>query len=969
MVFSAMPQYACAEMLLQNDPGTNCGSVGDAYAWARGDGYSGCKVGYEAAKNLAKGTAFGNSLGQLSPGTNILVYGSTLRAGMNDEVTPLDSMNIGGHLDVWGASGFHGGVDMNNSAIKNLADGTLSATSTEAVTGRQLNATNTNITNLQNSIKSISSSASLVQQSAAGKDITVAKDLDGDAVDFSGKKLSDSTTFSRKLTGVAEGTLSATSTDAVSGKQLYATNQNLADTNKSLAETNKNVSATTTNITNLQNTVNNISSGSAGLVQQSAAGKDITVAKDLDGEAVDFSGKKLSDSTTFSRKLTGVAEGTLSATSTDAVSGKQLYTTNQNLSTTNQNLADTNKSLAETNKNVSATTTNITNLQNTVNNISSGSVGLVQQSAAGKDITVAKDLDGDAVDFSGKKLSDSTTFSRKLTGVAEGTLSATSTDAVSGKQLYTTNQNLSTTNQNLADTNKSLAETNKNVSATTTNITNLQNTVNNISSGSAGLVQQSAAGKDITVAKDLDGDAVDFSGKKLSDSTTFSRKLTGVAEGTLSATSTDAVSGKQLYATNQNVSKLSANVTDVSDSVTNIKNTMNTIVNGGGLKYFHANSTLDDAQAMGLESIAFGGAAVAAGMNSMAMGGNARAMAGNAVALGAGSVADRANTVSVGSAGKERQITNVAAGTADTDAVNVAQLKAAGIINGSGRTNATVTYGINADGSADYGNVTLGGGNAPAGTAIHNVAAGTAETDAVNVRQMNAAIASVQKVSNTNDPMFAADGDRAVKRASAKGTHATAMGAAASAGGDQSVATGHNAQSGGDSSVAMGANAKATANHAVAVGSGSVANRANTMSVGSAGNERQITNVAAGVQGTDAVNVSQLSQAVYAAVSDLPAGTTARQYTDEQIGMVRQGINQVARGAYSGIAAATALTMIPDVDQGKSIAIGIGSATYKGYQAVALGASARISHNLKAKMGVGYSSEGTTVGMGASYQW
>ncbi|NKA88121.1 hemagglutinin [Ralstonia solanacearum] len=666
---------------------------------------------------------------------------------MNDEVTPLDSMNIGGHLDVWGASGFHGGVDMNNSAIKNLADGTLSATSTEAVTGRQLNATNTNITNLQNSIKSISSSASLVQQSAAGKDITVAKDLDGDAVDFSGKKLSDSTTFSRKLTGVAEGTLSATSTDAVSGKQLYATNQNLADTNKSLAETNKNVSATTTNITNLQNTVNNISSGSAGLVQQSAAGKDITVAKDLDGEAVDFSGKKLSDSTTFSRKLTGVAEGTLSATSTDAVSGKQLY------------------------------------------------------------------------------------------------------------------------------------------------------------------------------------------------------------------------------ATNQNVSKLSANVTDVSDSVTNIKNTMNTIVNGGGLKYFHANSTLDDAQAMGLESIAFGGAAVAAGMNSMAMGGNARAMAGNAVALGAGSVADRANTVSVGSAGKERQITNVAAGTADTDAVNVAQLKAAGIINGSGRTNATVTYGINADGSADYGNVTLGGGNAPAGTAIHNVAAGTAETDAVNVRQMNAAIASVQKVSNTNDPMFAADGDRAVKRASAKGTHATAMGAAASAGGDQSVATGHNAQSGGDSSVAMGANAKATANHAVAVGSGSVANRANTMSVGSAGNERQITNVAADVQGTDAVNVSQLSQAVYAAVGDLPAGTTARQYTDEQIGMVRQGINQVARGAYSGIAAATALTMIPDVDQGKSIAIGIGSATYKGYQAVALGASARISHNLKAKMGVGYSSEGTTVGMGASYQW
>ncbi|AXW08797.1 hemagglutinin (plasmid) [Ralstonia solanacearum] len=1164
MVCCTMPQSASAEMVLNNDPGvTNCGTVGDAYASEKGAGSSNCDVGYEAAKKVLDGQVFGNSLGQLKPGTNILVYSSVARARKNDDVKTLDSMNIGGYLDVWEVAGFHNGVNMNNTGITNLADGTLSATSTDAVTGKQLNATNTrvttaegsisslqntvnnigssvglvqqsaagkditvakdldgdvvdftgkklsdstafsrkltgladgtlsatstdavtgkqlnatntrlttaegnlssnttNITNLQNTVKNISSgSAGLVQQSAAGKDITVAKDLDGDVVDFSGKKLSDSTAFSRKLTGLAEGTLSATSTDAVSGKQLYTTNQGLASTNKDLANTNTrlttaegNLSSNTTNITNLQNTVKNISSGSAGLVQQSAAGKDITVAKDLDGDVVDFSGKKLSDSTAFSRKLTGLAEGTLSATSTDAVSGKQLYTTNQNLAntntrlttaegnlssnttsitnlqntvknissgsaglvqqaaagkditvakdldgdvvdftgkklsdstafsrkltgladgtlsststdavsgkqlyTTNQNLATTNQSLAETNKTVSATTTNISNLQNTVNNISSGSVGLVQQSAAGKDITVAKDLDGDVVDFSGKKLSDSTAISRKLTGLAEGTLSATSTDAVSGKQLYTTNQNL-------ANTNTRLTTAEGNLSSNTTSITNLQNTVKNISSGSVGLVQQSAAGKDITVAKDLDGDVVDFSGKKLSDSTAISRKLTGLADGTLSATSTDAVTGSQLYATNKNVA-------NVSDNVTNIKNTMNTIVNGGGLKYFHANSTLDDAQATGLESIAFGGAAVAAGINSMAMGGNARAMAGNAVALGAGSVADRANTVSVGSVGKERQITNVASGTADTDAVNVAQLKAAGIINGNGKANAAVTYGTKADGSTDYGNVTLGGGNASAGTAIHNVAAGTADTDAVNVRQMNAAIAGVQKVSNTSDPMFVADGDRAVKRAIAQGTHATAMGAAASAGGDQSIAAGHNAQSGGDSSIAMGANAKATANHAVAMGDGSVADRANTMSVGSAGNERQVTNVAAGVQGTDAVNVSQLSQTVYAAVGDLPAGTTAKQYTDEQVGMVRQGVNQVARGAYSGIAAATALTMIPDVDQGKTIAVGIGAASYKGYQAVALGASARIAQNLKAKMGVGYSSEGTTVGVGASYQW
>ena len=44
--------------------------------------------------------------------------------------------------------------------------------------------------------------------------------------------------------------------------------------------------------------------------------------------------------------------------------------------------------------------------------------------------------------------------------------------------------------------------------------------------------------------------------------------------------------------------------------------------------------------------------------------------------------------------------------------------------------------------------------------------------------------------------------------------------------------------------------------HAVALGQGSVANVANTVSVGTATNQRQITNVAAGVQTTDAANVS-----------------------------------------------------------------------------------------------------------------
>ena len=61
--------------------------------------------------------------------------------------------------------------------------------------------------------------------------------------------------------------------------------------------------------------------------------------------------------------------------------------------------------------------------------------------------------------------------------------------------------------------------------------------------------------------------------------------------------------------------------------------------------------------------------------NAVVLGHNAKVTGEGGVALGAGSVADRANAVSVGSTDAERQITNVAAGTYNTDAVNVSQLK------------------------------------------------------------------------------------------------------------------------------------------------------------------------------------------------------------------------------------------------------------------------------------------------------
>ena len=165
--------------------------------------------------------------------------------------------------------------------------------------------------------------------------------------------------------------------------------------------------------------------------------------------------------------------------------------------------------------------------------------------------------------------------------------------------------------------------------------------------------------------------------------------------------------------------------------------------------------------------------------NAVVLGHNAKVTGEGGVALGAGSVADRANAVSVGSTGANRQIINVAAGTEDTDAVNVSQLKKVSdtanagwnlATNGFGTeatnvkpgdyvdfrgdknisvshdgtkvqvelnknidVNSIQTNALNSTTGAKLGQVTIA-----ADGKISGVAAGEADTDAVNVSQLNA---------------------------------------------------------------------------------------------------------------------------------------------------------------------------------------------------------------------------------------
>ena len=98
-------------------------------------------------------------------------------------------------------------------------------------------------------------------------------------------------------------------------------------------------------------------------------------------------------SATGAVRVTNVANGEVSDTSKDAVNGSQLHATNTRVARNTSDIASLNTS------------------------ITSGNIGLTQQDAVSRNLTVGKSTDGTAVDFSG------TAGARQLHGVANGTVS------------------------------------------------------------------------------------------------------------------------------------------------------------------------------------------------------------------------------------------------------------------------------------------------------------------------------------------------------------------------------------------------------------------------------------------------------------------------------------------------------------------------------------------------------------------
>ena len=147
----------------------------------------------------------------------------------------------------------------------------------------------------------------------------------------------------------------------------------------------------------------------------------------------------------------------------------------------------------------------------------------------------------------------------------------------------------------------------------------------------------------------------------------------------------------------------------------------------------------------------------------------------------------------------------------------------------------------------------------------------------------------------------------------------------------------------------------------MALGANSVADRANTVSVGSATNARQITNVAAGTQATDAVNLGQLNSGI----------SGAKAYTDASYHALRKDMNELDDELSAGIAGAMAMASLPQPHAPGASMTSAGLGNFRGEQALAVG----VSHITKdgkwvTKLQGSADSDGDVgVSVGVGYQW
>ncbi|PXQ11856.1 trimeric autotransporter adhesin SadA [Salmonella enterica] len=825
------------------------------------------------------------------------------------------------------------------SKITNLAAGTLAADSTDAVNGSQLYETNQKVDQNTSAIADINTSITNLSSDNLSWNETTSS--------FSASHGSSTT---NKITNVAAGELSEESTDAVNGSQLFETNEKVDQNTTDIAANTTNITQNSTAIENLNTSVSDINTSITGLTDNA-----LLWDEDIGAFSANHGGS--------TSKITNVAAGALSEDSTDAVNGSQLYETNQKVDQNTSAIADIN--------------TSITNLG-----------------------TDALSWDDEEGAFSA---SHGTSGTNKITNVAAGEIASDSTDAVNGSQLYETNMLISQYSESISqlagDTSETyITENGTGVKYIRTNDNGLEGQDAYATGNGATAVGYDAvaSGAGSLALGQNSSSSIDGSIALGSGSTSNRAITTGIRE--TSATSDGVVIGynttdrKLLGAlslgTDGESYRQITNVADGSeaqDAVT-VRQLQNAIgaVTTTPTKYYHANSTEEDSLAVGTDSLAMGAktivnadAGIGIGLNTLVMadaingiaiGSNARANHANSIAMGNGSQTTRGaqtdytaynmdtpqNSVgefSVGSEDGQRQITNVAAGSADTDAVNVSQLKV---------TDAQVSRNTQ------------------------------------SITNLNTQVSNLDtRVTNIENGIgdIVTTGSTKYFKTNTDGADANAQGA---------------------DSVAIGSGSIAAAENSVALGTNSVADEANTVSVGSSTQQRRITNVAAGVNNTDAVNVAQLKASeagsvryetnadgsvnysvlnlgdgsggttrignVSAAVNDTDAVNYAQlkrsveeanTYTDQKMGEMNSKIKGVENKMSGGIASAMAMAGLPQAYAPGANMTSIAGGTFNGESAVAIGVS-MVSESggwVYKLQGTSNSQGDYSAAIGAGFQW
>ena len=363
-----------------------------------------------------------------------------------------------------------------------------------------------------------------------------------------------------KISGVAAGKISADSTDAVNGSQLNAVATEAGKHSKVVNGNNTNVEETTVDGQKVYkvNLNNNIMvgdvagkyvsiSGTNGTIEATGAiatkdrvyadkgaklaDIDVTGNKISNGASsivLDGSNVKVNDKVTIDQngKISGVAAGEISSTSTDAINGSQLHQTNENVAA---NRADIDKNKADIAALDNRVTQNEADIAQNKADIATNKADIATNKA---DIATNKaNIAQNAADI--KKVE---ALAKKHTTVAAGdniTVSDVGPNADGGKEYKVAldkdiNLDSVTTGQTVM--NNDGLKVGKDVSVTATAVT-------------AGKTSISDEGVKV-------GDKTYISDKGLNAN---DQKVTNVAAGEISATSKDAVNGSQLYATNQEV--------------------------------------------------------------------------------------------------------------------------------------------------------------------------------------------------------------------------------------------------------------------------------------------------------------------------------------------------------------------------------------------------------------------------------